>query len=39
MTENDFEAVSQVVTKEKTDPKWEVDARLQIKTIFKKYKM
>jgi predicted type IV restriction endonuclease len=38
MTENDFEAVSQVVTKEKTDPKWEVDARLQIKSGLKALK-
>ena len=38
MTETDFESTSQVVSKEKTDPKWEVDARLQIKSGLKALK-
>jgi predicted type IV restriction endonuclease len=38
MTDTDFEATSQVVAKEKADPKWEVDARLQIKSGLKALK-
>jgi predicted type IV restriction endonuclease len=38
MTETDFESTSQVVSKEKTDPKWEVDARSQIKSGLKALK-
>jgi predicted type IV restriction endonuclease len=31
MSDTNFEATAQVASKEKTNPKWEVDARLQIK--------
>jgi len=38
MNETNFEATSQAIAKEKTDPKWEVNARLQIKSGLKALK-
>lgn len=38
MNETNFEASSQAIAKEKTDPKWEVNARLQIKSGLKALK-
>lgn len=38
MTESNFEGSAKAVAKEKSDPKWEVDARLQIKSGLKALK-
>lgn len=38
MTETNFEGSAKAVAKEKSDPKWEVDARLQIKSGLKALK-